>query len=111
MQTFEAVVGKVFVLQAHVQLELYICVFTSIVITLQGNYIMLKSKSATPFIPHYVNVFNKTTGERKQLTPQVNPLLASLQTQFDIASALQDRVLTLTTRQTENYRNLQAVFA
>lgn len=47
--------------------------------------------SAAPVIPHYVNAFNKTTGERKQLqqvTVKQNPLLARIQFELDVASAL-----------------------
>lgn len=55
---------------------------------------------ATPQIRHYVNVFNKTTGERQRLTPQVHPLLASIQSEYDLACELREsRLAKISVRQ------------
>ena len=51
---------------------------------------MSTANNTTPSLRGYVHVFNKTTGETKHLQPQVHPLLAQIQAEYDLACELRE---------------------
>ena len=71
---------------------------------------MSTANNTTPSLRGYVHVFNKTTGETKHLQPQVHPLLAQIQAEYDMALALRElRQKTIAARN-EALARVQALF-